>query len=310
MAEKAFDEQLVKVQEVKAAHEKELLAKENVVGVAMGYKVAKGKDTESLSIIVLVEKKVKEQDLKAKAQMIAAKYDGVTTDVQEVGRIEALAFTARVRPARPAYSIGHYKITAGTFGCLVRDRCSPCRTYILSNNHVLANSNAASLGDPILQPGPVDGGTYSADVIATLSRFVKISFGDPNAYNLVDAALALPDDQRLVIAPIVGTGIPTGTVEATLGMEVVKSGRTTETTVGKVTGLDAIVAVNYGVGVAYFRHQVITTNMSQGGDSGSLLLSKTDRKATGLLFAGSNVVTIHNNISDVLMALGVEVVTA
>ena len=93
-------------------------------------------------------------------------------------------------------------------------------------------------------------------------------------------------------------------------MEVVKSGRTTQTTTGKVTGLNATVAVNYGVGVAYYRNQIITTNMSQGGDSGSLLLSKADRKATGLLFAGSSVVTIHNNIANVLMALGVEVVTA
>ena len=44
------------------------------------------------------------------------------------------------------------------FGGLVRDKQSE-DTVILSNNHVLANSNNASIGDTILQPGTADGGT-------------------------------------------------------------------------------------------------------------------------------------------------------
>lgn len=309
MAEKSFETQLVRVQEIKAKHEEQLLQKPNVIGVAMGFKQVQGKETPDLCIVTLVERKVAEKDLK-KDQIVPKSYEAVKTDIQEVGRIEALTYDIHIRPAQPGYSIGHYLITAGTFGCLVRDKCPPCKVYILSNNHVLANSNAATLGDPILQPGPFDGGVYPADIIAVLSRFVPITFGSPNAYNLVDAALALPRDQRLVIASIVGLGIPKGVVEATLGMEVVKSGRTTQTTTGKVILLDATVAVNYGVGLAYFRNQIITTNMSQGGDSGSLLLSKAEGKATGLLFAGSNVVTVHNNITNVLMALGVEMIVA
>jgi hypothetical protein len=50
--------------------------------------------------------------------------------------------------------------------------------------------------------------------------------------------------------------------------------------------------------------------MSQGGDSGSLLLDSDSGAATGLLFAGSSQVTVHNAISNVLMALGVELVCA
>ena len=309
MAEEQFESQLARAQEAKEKHESEIFDKPNVVGVAIGYKQIKGKETKDLAILTLVESKVSPPDL-AKDQVIPKEFDGMKTDVQEVGRIEALAYTARIRPARPGYSIGHYKITAGTFGCLVRDVCPPCRVHILSNNHVLANSNAASIGDPILQPGPHDGGTYPRDMIARLSRFVPILFNDPNRYNLVDAALALPTDQRNVIASIVALEIPNGTREATLNLDVVKSGRTTQTTAGKVTAIDATVAVNYGVGVGYFRDQILTTNMSQGGDSGSLLLSRADHKATGLLFAGSSVVTVHNNIANVLMALGVELITA
>ena len=126
----------------------------------------------------------------------------------------------------------------------------------------------------------------------------------------MDAAVATPLDDRLVIASIVALGIPTGTVEATLGLDVVKSGRTTQTTAGRVIDVSATIAVNFGVGVAYFHNQILTTAMSQGGDSGSLLLSRGERRATGLLFAGSSAVTVHNHIKNVEAALGVTVVTA
>lgn len=304
----AQSEEFQKVAGVKEAQEDQLIHLANVNGVGIGPKNPNSKDEGPLSVQVYVEKKVKKSKLSS-ADLIPPTIDGVPTDVVEVGVLEAQAFTARRRPAVPGFSIGHYQITAGTFGCLVRDTCNPCRVYILSNNHVLANSNAASIGDPILQPGRHDGGTVANDTIAKLARFVPILFNDPNRYNLVDAAIAAPRSMREVIASIVALGIPKGTVEATLGMEVIKSGRTTETTTGKVIGVNATVAVNFGVGIGHFRDQIITTDMSQGGDSGSLLLSRAGREATGLLFAGSSQVTIHNNIMNVQNALGVEVIT-
>ena len=310
MEQENFDIQLAKVQEAKRLNEEKFFALPNVLGVGVGYKDIGGKETTDLCMKVYVEKKVPKKDLSTD-EIVVETADDVKTDVQETGIIDALSFTSRIRPAKPGYSLGHYQITAGTFGCLVRDACNPCGIHILSNNHVLANSNLAKIGDPILQPGRYDNGKYPADMIARLSKFVPIRFNNPDRYNLVDAALARPTDQRNVIASVVGLGIPKGTVEATLGMNVIKSGRTTQTTAGKVTGIDVTVAVGYGGGkVAYFRNQILTTAMSQGGDSGSLLMSRSDSKATGLLFAGSSQVTIHNNIANVLMALGVEIVTA
>ncbi len=304
------DIQRAKIQEVKESKEESIFGLPNVVGLGIGYKETKGKTTDQACISVYVRKKVAAKSLHASEQ-IPKSLDDVKTDVIEVGDIEAQAFTSRLRPAKPGYSMGHFRITAGTFGCLVRDVCSPCRTYILSNNHVLANSNAAVTGDRILQQGRIDGGSVSKDTIARLARFVRIRFNDPAAHNLVDAAIAQPIDLRDVTASIVGLGIPKGTAEATLGMAVIKSGRTTETTTGKVIGVDATIAVNFGAsGVAYFRNQILTTGMSQGGDSGSLLLERGTRAATGLLFAGSSQVTVHNNINNVLMALSVEIVTA
>jgi hypothetical protein len=53
--------------------------------------------------------------------------------------------------------------------------------------------------------------------------------------------------------------------------------------------------------------QIITTNMSAGGDSGSLLCDMNEN-AVGLLFAGSSSITIHNDIRYVQTLLGIRVV--
>ncbi len=309
------DAVFLKLQAGKEAREREILSLPNVLGVGLGYKEVKGKETEEVCVSVYVEEKVPRDQL-SKNQLVPTMLEvpetteEVKVDVREVGRVVALAFNNRIRPARPGYSIGHYKITAGTFGCLVRDTCYPGRIYILSNNHVLANSNAAALGDTIIQPGRVDGGSSPEDRVATLSRFIPIHFGGIDDYNLVDAALAIPVDMCKVLASINGLGIPRGVTEATLGMDVKKSGRTTQVTTGKVIGVDATIRVGYHTaGTAYFRNQIITSNMSRGGDSGSLLISKDGALATGLLFAGSNKVTVHNNILNVMMALKVDMVT-
>src|SRR6267378_2767681 len=112
--------------------------------------------------------------------------EDVPVTVRVTGLIMATSDpTQRKRPASLGYSVGHPAITAGTIGARVRDALG--HVYILSNNHVLANSNGASIGDPAYQPGPFDGGT-AADQIATLSDFQTILFNGQN--NTIDAAIA------------------------------------------------------------------------------------------------------------------------
>ncbi|MCZ6893887.1 MAG: serine protease [Gammaproteobacteria bacterium] len=225
---------------------------------------------------------------------------------EEIG-IETLK--TRVRPAEGGYSVGHYRITAGTIATSVFDRAPypgiPQKYYILSNNHVLANSNLARIGDPILQPGRVDGGRYPADMIGRLSRFVPIQFGGP--LNYVDAAVAEGDFHDLN-REIFWIGYVKGVRFLTrVGDIVQKTGRTTNYTTGRVTNINATVNVNYGGGrVARMARQIVTTPMSAGGDSGSLLCDM-DGNAVGLLFAGSSRVTIHNHIMYVQNLLGIRV---
>ena len=317
------------IAEVQDKHETELLAMDNVVGIAASNKVKGGTPTDQGSLTVYVTEKKKPASLD-KSSNIPSEIEGVPTDVVEVGAIQALVFNASVRPALPGYSIGHYNITAGTFGALVRDvRGCCCKTengcdcdcngygyrsegksdiLILSNNHVLADVNQARPGDKILQPGPIDGGLFPSDMVATFERTEEIVFG-ASGYNLADAAVARRTDTRNVTASIIGVAAPTGVGQAFPLMNVLKVGRTTQVTNGTVLATNATVQVGYGAaGVATFRHQILTTAMAAGGDSGSLLMD-FDLNGVGLLFAGSPIITIHNHLLDVQNALGVELVT-
>lgn len=327
--------------QVKENKKDTLLAMPNVVGVGVGYKSIKGVTSQEISVVVLVRRKLPLAAL-GPEMVIPAQIEGVKVDVKEVGEIRALqSRTDRWRPAPGGVSIGHYKITAGTLGSVVRDRASNAR-LILSNNHVLANSNDAVQGDSILQPGPVDGGSAPNDVIARLERFCPIEFttspGDcslanayvelgnalaslfgskhrldtfrsnPQATNLADAAVARPINDSDVKDEILEIGVVQGSLEATLGMPVRKSGRTTGFTTGEINLVNATVNVSYGSGrTARFENQLVAGPMSQGGDSGSLVVHGDSLRAVGLLFAGSSQSTIFNPIQAVLDCLAVTI---
>jgi hypothetical protein len=161
-----------------------LLKKANVIGVAVGYKNRLGETTGDLSLVALVESKVPIAALSAE-DMVPKELDGAKTDVFEIGTVQALATLAsplvRYRPAPGGVSSGHPLVGAGTLGALVKDATTG-EPLVLSNNHVYAASNDALIGDPILQPGALDGGQNPADVVAKLERFVKLQYeGDPPA---------------------------------------------------------------------------------------------------------------------------------
>ena len=300
----------------------------NVNGLGVGVKWKDGEPTGEPALVALVTHKVPLDEL-PRTDRVPKNLGNMQTDVLAIGSpvilpgdIQTLA--RRIRPAESGYSVGHFAITAGTLGTCVYDILPgggvsppvhgtgiPARYYILSNNHVLANSNLGALGDPILQPGPFDGGTDPADRIARLSRFVPIVFG-PSGNNLVDAAIAegaFHDLDREIywIGYVDGWRRRTG---VGVGMNVMKTGRTTNFTTGRVTVVNATVMVGgYPGGSAQFIDQIVTTNISAGGDSGSLVLTRQGvrRIAIGLLFAGSSVATIVNQIENVRALLRVEV---
>jgi hypothetical protein len=248
---------------------------------------------------------------------------GVDVTLEVTGRIVALedapagSVDPKVgfpRPVPIGVSTGHPNITAGTIGARVTDGT---RVFALSNNHVFAANNQARPGDNLLQPGVADGGRNPDDAIATLHDYEPIGFCSAFAcpYNRMDAALALTTPDELGNeTPEDGYGSPRSrTTDATLGMSVQKYGRTTGHTQGRVTGINAVIDVDYRTGRARFENQIMISGdgFSTGGDSGSLIVTKgvllADRRPVGLLFAGSATNTIANPIDVVLSRFDVRI---
>lgn len=216
---------------------------------------------------------------------------------------QAIDKKARVRPVPGGCSCGHPNVTAGTASCWVYDSRTGGR-LLLSNNHVIAASNMAKVGDPVLQPGPYDGGKVPDDVVAYLERFVEIK--QPPDSNLVDAAVARPASPDVVSDEILDVGFVRSTADASVGLRVAKSGRTSCYTEGAVQDVNASVKVyGYPWGYSIFEDQIITDKIAEPGDSGSLLVDASIKAAVGLVFAGSEEVGVANKISHVARLLGI-----
>ena len=227
----------------------------------------------------------------------------------------------------------------GTLGALVEDEQN--NQYILSNNHVLAESDQGHVGDSIDQPGLIDGACTplsrpgsTLHPIGTLQYFVPLASQQTN----VDAALALAapgtvdpsgsilglgtpgHDQALSAAPPMAGRGETLTA-ANLAMNVAKSGRTTGLTCSSINAVALTVKVDYYKDCAEtqpyttktFENQIGIggTHFTDSGDSGALVLDASNAQAVGLYFAGGtdgdgNGLSVVNPIGDVLHELSTE----
>jgi hypothetical protein len=208
----------------------------------------------------------------------------------------------------------------GTLGSLVTQGGTQ---YILSNNHVLARSDLAVLGESIIQPGLVDtscGHTASATV-GHLSQFYNLETGTAPK---IDAAIAQAvtgavdaggnilflgattdaNNVPLPGAPHAGSG-----VTASVNMAVAKSGRSTGLTCSTILSTNTTASVQYqkgcGTGTMFsetFTNQVDVAggDFSAPGDSGSLIVTQNTADPVALLFAGSDVDSVGNPVSAVL----------
>jgi len=208
----------------------------------------------------------------------------------------------------------------GTLGSLVS---RGGKQYILSNNHVFAESDAATIGDPISQPGLIDNNCAVPPTVASLSQFFNLENGTGTK---VDAAIAQVgagtvdpvgtivqlgganiNNQPTNGPPHGGSGVP-----PTMGRAVAKSGRSTGLTCSTIFGINVSTSVEYqkgcGTGAVFnvtYTDEVSITNggFSAEGDSGSLVVTQDAADPVGLLFAGSDTDTVANPITDVLTAL-------
>lgn len=181
----------------------------------------------------------------------------------------------------------------------------------LSNNHVYADVNKAEFGEAILQPSPYDGGTAD-DKVGEHVGFVPLEDGvtvDLAARSMTadhesDVYHELADDKY-------GRSIYRDDYAALKGTRLVKTGRTTGVTRGDVQGTSATVKVNYGdAGVFKLTNQLIVSDMSKGGDSGSPVFVDESGAFVGEVFAGSDTISVVHKATGMEEAFGVELETS
>jgi hypothetical protein len=307
-----------RVMTIQKKHTSKLLEIPDVIGTAMGL----GPDNTPAVLVLTKAPGVKG---------IPESLDGVPVVVKVTGEIVALAkpenpgkppketVDPRARFARPVpigVSTGNEgDCSAGTIGCRVTDGQN---VYALSNNHVYALENRASIGSKILQPGLFDTKCSfdENNVIGTLSNFVEIVIDD-ETLNMIDAAIAICSPGSLGNATptngyLTPKKAPVVQDSLLLGKKVQKYGRSSSLTKGTVAGINATVRVFYGSGAARFTGQILVEAKNQfirDGDSGSLLVTDPDREPVGLLFAGSasGKWAVANDINLVLDAFGVSI---
>jgi hypothetical protein len=288
----------------------------NLLGLGVGPKEVSGKPQPDLALKFFVRTKKIKKDL-TKAELLPEEVSGVLTDVVKLAPLRARAsFAQRLRPSIGGCSgcvVVPGLTYTGTLGLGMRGYGGLAdKTFVLSNNHVLANENRANIGDPVIQPGSLDGGDLVADKIGELFDYVHLqfaTFGQPNPpVNRVDAACAEVTRFGDFSREIFWVGYPKGwrtraSVEDAVtqgNTQVQKTGRTTGYTTGNIAAVAYDGWVGYDSGDAFFEDQILIQpgNFSSPGDSGSCILDK-DENIIGLLFAGGATHTIANFIEDV-----------
>jgi hypothetical protein len=289
-----------------------------VVGFGIGEKVTEGKRDSTLALKIYVAEKlplsrVDDAERVPPEVNIPDIAKGLPTDVEAIGILKEELLTLKERPLIPGYSIGNIKENTGTLGCMVMPRGGG-DDLILSNSHILARYGLAPVGETIIQPGIDDGGA-AADAVGSLLRFVPFDFG-PGFLNTCDAAIAKVQEGIVISPAIAQIGMVSGiNSELQRGMQIQKTGRTTDHTIGTILDVNFRFKISYPNAASNgertplgFRDQVRCSRYTDGGDSGALVCDMKGY-AVGLHFVGSDSVSVFSPIQFVLDALAIDLHT-
>ncbi len=234
-------------------------------------------------------------------------------DIRVVGPVKLQAGTlpmrAHVRPPRPGASIGHERGTAGSLGAFVsRDQT----VFALSCGHVLAAGRHPRPRDPVLQPGPNDGGR-AWPPIGTLSQYEVLRREFANAHDIAIAEMSAPhahDTRMLVLDRSMSDVAFEGDPE---GVNVSKVGRTTGHTSGVIGQAGIVARLDFDGQQLLFLNQVAiepdVRPFSDGGDSGSVIWESDSGKPLGVVIGGSDEVTYGSLIAPYLATYNLQLVS-
>ena len=201
---------------------------------------------------------------------------------------------------------------SGTLGALVQDASG--REYLLSNNHVLARSDHASVGDSIIQPGLIDNnctpigdgsGTVPCSSDCMAAHFVpcrqtwmppsRKSHRIPSTPGATSSSLARGNRTARLQRRLPGFHRATARRKRNSAVACSQT-CLTGLTCGKVSALDLDVVVDYYRDCAEtrpyltktFTHQIAVSgdHFGDAGDSGALIVDTDNAEPVGLFFAG------------------------
>jgi hypothetical protein len=307
-------EKLQKLQKAKEKLEPEILSLTNVQGFSIGFKTKEREQTEDISLVIHVYKKIPSNELSMEANVteIIKRFDStLLSDVIETTEpilqfqkvpktlVAVNEDNVRYRPLEGGCKIAledatHYYY--GTGGCIAHSKLMQDHTFILTCEHVVEKSQ----DDLVYQPS-----------VTVLNKIGKVENKVCNAK--VDcASVKLKDTESK--ATIIEIGSVKGTAAPQLNDIVEKRGKTTGLTCGKISN------VSYSGKIAerIVTDQIIISKidasdprLSDNGDSGSAWVLKTGHKVVGLHWAGGNAGANAYAclISEVENELGVEIWT-
>lgn len=300
-----YDERII---DVKNRHAPYLLAFDNVHTVAIGHKIVNGYVLPIPAIVVFTTYKRPLHEIPFN-QRIPVIIEGYPTDVVELPQFvpyleeSDIPNRERYRPVPGGAEIympnspftGGF-CTLGMFVHSTRPQDNPEDIYLLSNAHCFYRNDQV-----IFQPESHD----PDNRIAYASRVVNSARVDAGIAQMLDNEAAQPYE-------IIGIGAPLSPYTLTLAnlsQTVIKSGRTTGVTVGRIAYLHADADDK--------RDQIIIadidTAFSDHGDSGSIVLMESGEQyhhVVGLLWGGAEIYTILSPIEAVIEELQITLITA
>jgi hypothetical protein len=317
------DKEFKSIQKVMHAHKSDLLIRNKVRRMGIGYKIKDGKITDEVGILVFVRWKPSIQMLlDQKIEPVPKEIEGYKTDVINVPLgftpqiIRSLTTTVlpddlRHRPFEGGCAIINAtgEPGTGTLGLIVKKSSDTSdKLFLITNNHVGANEDvegltppAARKGNPITQPGAHGGGQDPQDTIAMLDSWNRLKPSAPGSVNFYDFSMAKITAEATAFAKayqVMEIGSVKGVKKTNLGDAVMKRGRTTRKTIGKVVAVAVETTVDYRGFPCGFEDQIVvvgvpeTIPFSLPGDSGSVIVSARKDPSShahpvqALLFAG------------------------
>jgi hypothetical protein len=255
---------------------------------------------------------------------LPATYNSLPVIIKDIGKVKLLNSIGASIGTQIQYSDGNKTIqTTGSLGMFLFDGKSN-NTYLITNNHVIAldfaSLNLARVGLPVYSPSLTD--SPQASIIADLEYWNRAEASSNN--NKIDFAMArVKPNTTLSLSPMVNSGYIIDNRRGTSNLARLKQlllnnlkpkltihkfGRTTGHTFGTIFDTSATVKIKDLTGTqdVIFDNTIIVEHAGLGiareGDSGSVgfLIDGNRLVPAALLFAGSDKVTLFNNLVNVI----------